>query len=286
MYDTVYLSANLDKYTKTMLDKIFQELNLPPNARMIFSDLLDKGPSTARLIAERLGMPRPSVYDNIKILIQNGLVTERDEENKKIFSVDDVQNIPNLLQSKIDALETEKSAFKKLLPSLLKKAAFVEPKIKFYSGKEGLRQVMNHIMWHRNIATTIMWPMHEILQVLGADYLEELNKKRIQRNISIRGIYPHNSKPDLKKHPFLGIGGGHLREIRLAPKGMAWDMGYWMYEDRVAFISSQKESFGFVIHSRDFANLMKTQFEAVWNMSKPVKPEPHHTDEFLESVGK
>ncbi len=267
-----------------MLDRILQELNLPENAQKIFGSLIDKGPSTARLIAERLGMPRPSVYDNIKILIQHGLVTERDEENKKIFSVDDIQTIPNLLQSKIESLQSEKASFAKMLPSLLKKTSFIEPKIKFYSGKEGLRQVMNHIMWHRNITTTIMWPMHEVLNVLGAEYLEEINRKRIKRNISIRGIYPHKSKPDLKKYPFLGVGGGHLREIRLAPKNMSWDMGYWMYEDKVAFISSQKESFGFIIHSRDFANLMKTQFDTIWHLSKPVKAEPQHTDAFLEGI--
>ncbi len=268
-----------------MLDRILNELDLSMNAQRVFSDLLDKGPSTARQIAERLAMPRPSIYDNLRLLIDKGLVTERDEENKKIFSIDDIQNIPELLQSRIDSLENEKDAFKELLPSLLKKVDFIEPKIKFYSGKEGLRQVMNHIMWHRDITTTLMWPMQEIIRVLGADYLEELNRKRLKRHIAIRGIYPHSTKPDFKKYPFLGVSGGHLREIRLAPKDMAWDMGYWMYADKVAFISSQKESFGFVVHSRDFANLMKTQFEAIWKISKPIKSEPWNTDSFLESVG-
>jgi sugar-specific transcriptional regulator TrmB len=61
-----------------MLDKILHELNLPLQAQKIFTSLLEKGPSTARLVAERLGIPRPSVYDNIKILIQHGLVSERD----------------------------------------------------------------------------------------------------------------------------------------------------------------------------------------------------------------
>lgn len=267
-----------------MLDTILKQLDLPVHARKVFASLVEKGPSTARLIAERLSMPRPSVYDNLKALMMQGLVTERDEDGKKLFSVDDMHTIPNLLQSKIDSLQTEKESFSKILPSLLKKTTFTEPKIRFYSGQEGLRQVMNHIMWHRNIATTIMWPMDEIIRVLGADYLKDLNKKRLKRNISIRGIYPHNTKPDFRKHPFLGVGPGHLRDIRLAPKDMVWEMGYWMYEDKVAFISSQKESFGFIIHSRDFANLMKTQFEIIWKLSKPVKPEPKYTDAFLNEI--
>jgi len=75
-----------------------------------------------------------------------------------------------------------------------------------------------------------------------------------------------------------------MREIRYAPKGMTWDMGYWMYDDKVAFISSQKELFGFVVHSRDFANLMRAQFHALWQISKPAKPEPQHTDVFLKNL--
>ncbi|MDB5259391.1 MAG: hypothetical protein JWO73_599 [Candidatus Taylorbacteria bacterium] len=265
--------------------KIFEELDLSANAQSVFNELIERGPSTARQLAERLSIPRPSIYDQIKVLKQKGLVTERDEENKKVFSVDDIRNIPKLLQSKIDSLQSEKKSFEHMLPDLLKQSSFVEPKIKFYSGAEGLKQVMNHIMWHKNIETIIVWPMNEILKVLGDDYLRELNKKRIRSNISVRGVWPHNTKIDFKKYPFLGIGGGHLREIRRAPKDMNWDMGYWLYDDKVAFLSSQKESFGFVVHSRDFANLMMAQFNAIWKMSKDVKPEPHHTDTFLEEIG-
>ncbi len=267
-----------------MFDKIFRELNLSENAQRVFSDLLDKGPSTARLVAERLDIPRPSVYDNIKVLIQNGLVTEHEEGNTKIFSVDDINNIPNILQTRIDTLQAEKDTFKKLLPSLLKQTHTIEPKIKTYSGRQGLEQVMNHIMWNRNIETIVMWPMSEMSKVLGREYLTELNKKRIKRNISIRGIWPNDKKIQFKDNPHLGVGGKHLREVRIAPKGMTWNMGYWMYGDQVAVISSEKESFGFVVHSKDFADLLRTQFEAIWKMSKPVKPEPQYTDSFLEDL--
>jgi hypothetical protein len=51
---------------------------------------------------------------------------------------------------------------------------------------------------------------------------------------------------------------------------MTWDMGYWLYEDKVAFLSSEKEGFGFVVQSKDFANLMKVQFEEIWKISTTV----------------
>ncbi len=267
-----------------MFSNIFRELGLSPLTERVFNELVEQGVTTPRQLAERLAIPRPSVYDHARILIQKGLITERIEDNKKVFCVDDLKNIPELLQSKIDLLQKEKKQLEHILPSLLKKVAFVEPKIKFYSGPEGVRQVMNHIMWHRNIDTIIMWPMSEIIKVLGEDYLLELNKKRIKRNISVRGIWPKDKVVSLKKYPFLGVGGGHLRETRIAPKGMNWDMGYWLYDDKVVFLSSQKETFGFVVHSRDFSKLLKTQFDEIWKNSTPIKPEPQYTNKFLDGI--
>ncbi len=275
------MSSNIDNY---MFKKIFKELDLPENTLRVFNELIEKGPSTARQLALGLNIPRPSIYDNVNLLIEKGLVTERNQDNKKIFSIDNVKNIPELLQSKIDTLKSEKEQIEKLLPSLLNNVGSVEPKIKFYSGIEGLKQVMNHIMLNRNIDTILFWPTSDIVKIFGKEYMIELNKKRIKRNISIRAIYPQDKVLNLKEYPFFGIGGGHLREARLAPKNMTWGMGYWMYEDKVAFISSQKESFGFVVHSKDFAQLLKTQFDAIWNISKSMKAEPHHTDKFLESL--
>ena len=268
-----------------MFSKIFDELNISSNARLIFTALMEHGPMTARQLAERVDIPRPSIYDHVKSLMQKDLVAERTEENKKVFFIDKLENIPDLIQEKIDILQKEKKNATDALPTLLKQVQFYEPKIKFYSGIDGVRQAMNTIMWDDNIETILMWPMSEMAKVLGEDYLADLNKKRIKRNISIRGIWPEDKKLDFRKYPFLGVGGRHMRDLRLAPKGMTWNMGYWMYADKVIFLSSRKEMFAFVVNSKDFTELIKAQFEIIWNISKPVKPQPEYTDTFLESIG-
>ena len=251
-----------------MFEKIFEELGLSPVTEKVFNDLIIKGSGTARQLADRVNIPRPSVYDHLKILIKNGLVAEKDDNGKKHFFVDDIRSIQELISDKIKVLESEKVKFSNSLPSLLKKVSFIEPQIKFYSGKDGLKQVLNHIMLNSDIETMLMWPMSEMMKVLGPDYLETLNEKRVKRNIFLRVIWPMDKKLDVKKYPYLDSGEDNLRDLRFAPKEMTWDMGYWMYEDRVAFLSSEKEGFGFVVHSRDFANLMKVQFEQIWKISK------------------
>jgi sugar-specific transcriptional regulator TrmB len=267
-----------------MFEKIFEELNIPQNSRRVFKDLLESGPSTARKIAERIDIPRPSVYDNLKILIEQGLVTERFGDNKKYFLIDNIENILNLVQNKIDFLSKEKNSLKEILPTLMKNIEHEEPKIKFYSGIDGLKQIITQIMLHRNIDTIIMWPMSEMMEILGKEYLEALNVERIKRNISIRGVWPQDKRLKMKDYPFLGVGKDHLRELRIAPPNMTWNMGYWIFKDKVGFLSSRKEMFGFIVQSKDFTELLKTQFEAMWQISKSLKAEPHHTDVFIDKI--
>lgn len=267
-----------------MIDKILKDIGLPENAGRIYLKLLETGNSSARLLAENLNIPRPSVYDNLKVLIKNGLVVEREEENKKIFGVDDVKNLPRLVKSKIETLEASEEEIRKIMPLLSKQAKTLEPKIKFYSGPEGVKQVLNGLVWNKNIETYTMWPISEMVDVLSKEYLANLNRRRIRQNISIRGIWPQNKAVNFKDHPFLGVGKGFLRELRLAPKGMDWNMSYWVFADKVAFISSRKELFGFVVTSWDLVELMKTQFEVIWKISKTIKSQPQYTDEFLKTV--
>ncbi|KKU48797.1 hypothetical protein A3H10_01580 [Candidatus Uhrbacteria bacterium RIFCSPLOWO2_12_FULL_46_10] len=267
-----------------MLNKILSDIGLPEATIRIYTQLLQGGSLSARQLAENLGLPRPSVYDNLKLLRQRGLVVERQEDNKKIFQLDDLKNLPQLLQERIDKLTQDKGEINDLLPTLARQGRTIEPKIRFYSGVDGVKQVLRDMLWYHDIETLTMWPISEMVEILGADYLATLNRRRIRQRISIRGIWPHDKIVSLKKYPFLGVGGQHLRELRLAPAGITWNMSYWLYADKVAFISSRQETFGFIVHSQDFADLIKAPFEIVWKISKPIKPQPQYTDSFLKTV--
>ncbi|MDI6733876.1 MAG: helix-turn-helix domain-containing protein [Patescibacteria group bacterium] len=267
-----------------MLKQILEKAGIPKTAIDIYLRLLETGSTSARQLAENLSIPRPSVYDNLKILIKNGLVVEFEKENKKTFSVDDVRSLSYLLHTQSETLKRNEEELARLLPSLQKNSRTIEPKIKFYSGTEGIKRVLNDLLWYKNIETYTMWPISDMVDLLGKYYLENLNRKRIRNNISIKGIWPSGKIVPLKEFPFLGVGKGHLRELRIAPKNMVWNMSYWLYADKVAFISSKKELFGFLIHSHDFAELLKTQFEVIWKLSTPIKPQPQYTDIFLKTV--
>ncbi|MFA6322058.1 MAG: helix-turn-helix domain-containing protein [Candidatus Buchananbacteria bacterium] len=266
-----------------MVNKILKELGISDTAGKIYLKLAATNYLSARQLAESLGLPRATIYDNLNILIKNNLVIEKEQNGKKLFNISEPNELDKLLDNKIDNLNQAKKKIKDWQITLKLSPAFA-PKIKFYSGADGIKQVLKDMLWYENIETYTMWPISDMVDILGREYLENLNRKRIKRKISIKGIWPANKTVKLKEYPFLGVGSGHLRQLRIAPSSMDWDMSYWLYSDKIAFISSKAENFGFVVHSKDFTNLMKQQFEVIWKISKPVAAQPKYTNSFLKTV--
>jgi sugar-specific transcriptional regulator TrmB len=247
------------------LDDILKSIDLPPSSQKIYRELLLNGESTARLLAERLSLTRPSTYDHLTILIKKGLVVEREVDHTTYFAVDDVRHIEQTLKEKITVLEEHRKAFTTLLPSMLKQSQKDAPRIKFYEGKEGLHYLVNDVLWYKGETIYTMWPYEEMLHVLGKDALIRFNNRRIQEKINVHTLWPHTSKI---KDSYIWSGKDFLTKRRNAPKGTSWSMGYTIYGDKVSFIASSKEVFGFIVQSKDFAELMKVQFDALWKMSK------------------
>ncbi len=265
-----------------MLENIFKELNFSENTIKVYKRLLELGDASARQLAENIGIPRPSVYDYLNVLTENGLVVQQNEDNKNIFRANDISELKHLIKDKIEALEVESKNIEKYIPA--KQEKNVEPKIRHFKGREQVQKILNDLSWYKNTEILSIWPMKEMLTVLGGEYLENFNRKRIKNNNPLKIVWPKDKIVDINEFPFLGISPRHLRTLRIAPMDMTWNMGHSIYEDKVAFISSHKETFGFIVQSKDFAELMKAQFEVVWNISKPFDYTPPEKDAFLDTL--
>jgi sugar-specific transcriptional regulator TrmB len=247
------------------LETVLHSLGLPVPSQKIYRELLEHGETTARFLSEKLGITRPSTYDHLALLIKRGLVVEKKKENKTYFAADDVRHIEQALSSSIETLEAHKKTFQTMLPSLLKQSSQEAPKIKFYEGREGLAFLINDILWCKNETIYTLWPYEEMLQVLGKDVLTRFNDRRLQRKIEVQALWPHGSK---QAKDYIWSGKDALSKRKHAPKEMQFEMGYTIYGDKVSFISSRREVFGFIVQSKDFAELMCSQFEVLWKASK------------------
>ena len=98
--------------------------------------------------------------------------------------------------------------------------------------------------------------------------MEWHNKRRVENNMSLKSTRKASDKVHIKKYPFMGDREEDLREIRFLPDDIDFSMSYWIYGDNVAFISAGKELYGFIVHSKEFSDMMLLNFNLLWNKAK------------------
>lgn len=255
-----------------MLNKLFKNFNLGEKETKVYLSLLEGGPVTAGSLALKLNIPRSSLYGFLFNLSSKNFVQQSQKNGIKIWQATPPEKITPLINQKINSLEEVRNSFIDILPDLTAKqdTDFTEPKFTYFEGVEGVKNVLKDGLLYRDIETISFWPFSDMMDILGEDFFVYFNKRRIERNIYIKALWPKGRAVDIKKYTFLGVGDKFRREIRQAPSNIDCSMGYWAYQNKVAFISSKKESFGFVVESVELKQLLETQFDVLWQLSKPI----------------
>jgi len=247
------------------IQEILFGIGISVPAQKVYIALLEEGKATARTLASRTGITRTSVYDQIKALSAKGLIVERAIEGTTLFEVGDARQLSVLLDDQVAQLTSQQEYLAKNLNSLIDKSQSVQPKIRFFEGPDGVKQLLKDILWHDNITLFIYWPYKHMLNFLGGDFLLWFDEKRKSSDIPLKTIWGHPAGK-IKEHIFSGDGPDVERRF-LTQKNIP-SMGYIIYDKKVAFISSHKESFGFIVESVEFTGLQKMQFDVLWSVAK------------------
>ncbi|HRH93996.1 MAG TPA: helix-turn-helix domain-containing protein [Candidatus Peribacteria bacterium] len=255
------------------LQSMLSPLGFSAEEVQVYSALLESGPSTAGALSRRLGVVRSSLYGILKRLQDGGLVLQSQIRGVKQFRANDPDRISLLFGERLDALREQQEMFAHLLPVLRTKRAstLLKPTLQIVEGEEGMRNILKDMLLYRDIETQSLWPIRQMIDVLSPEFFRYLNQVRVENNLYTRAIWPAKQTVDIAKHPYLGFGEAYRREIRVAPEGIDCAMGYWIYGQKVVFISSRREAFGFTLESAELVELLRTQFELLWTLSKPIQ---------------
>ncbi|NTW14372.1 MAG: hypothetical protein HGA31_05070 [Candidatus Moranbacteria bacterium] len=245
------------------IEETLGDIGIPDPAQKIYVTLLKDGEATARTLSLRTGITRTSVYDQIKILRGKALVVEKLVGNATFFAIGDTRQLSLLLTDRIDRLSSQQDSLDETLHSLMNTSRFSQPKIRFFEGEDGMRQLMKDILWYDDITLRIYWSYEKMLHVLGEDFLLWFNERRKVRDIPVKTIWGSTEKNKTSI-----FDDGEDVERRYFSRKDAPTMSYILYDKKVAFISSQKESFGFIVESAEFADLMSMQFDTLWGVAK------------------
>lgn len=282
-YDIV--SVNSDKGVN-MLEELLASIGLNAQEVKVYIHMLESGPITAGKLAKKIAVPRASVYDMLQKLHDKGVVKRSLKAGIRSFTAEPPEKITQLFQSKITLLEQKKKQFETLVPELHNKLSpdLLNPQFQIYEGIEGVQSALKDLLLYYDTETLSFWPMKSMLNITPAHFYHYLNRERIRNNLYIRAIWPVNQVVSSKEYPFLGIGKDFKREIRIAPEAIESTMGYWVYGNKVMFVSSKRESFAFIIESAELAQMQRTQFDMIWNVSATHRINSEDTRGFLNEL--
>ncbi len=244
------------------ISSALRRLDLSDFQQTIYLSLLTEGQATARTLAARTGMTRPSVYDQLKSLIALNLVVELDIDGKAEFAAADIKYLDALLEDKIDRLEQSRAFLSEALPSLIDSLHTVTPKVRFFEGEEGVKQLLKDIMWHDKSTLQVLWPADKMNQVFDNLFLKWFDERRLKRQLTIESLWVSDTK---NISDTLFTAGTHDAR-RVLKKNIS--MGTIIYDSKVAFISSHAEAFGFIVESNEFAQSEREKFGALWQLAK------------------
>lgn len=224
------------------------------------------GMSVLRL-SRKLNLPRTTIYGHLASLMEKGLVKKGMTERGSLFYAEDAETMSSIFNDKKKDIEAAKKEFEKILSSGFIVSSY-NPKFTVYDRPGAAEAIFRDILRARPGKTYWFWPVGEMIKTVPEEVFTSFQMERAKRRIHLDVLWPEKSVVDLGKHPYLTPERESLRNIRILPEEIDSMMGYGMYGNKVAFISSKRENYGFIIDSKELCETFQSQFDYFWKISK------------------
>ncbi len=236
---------------------------LSENEAKVFLVLLELGKGPVTQITRKAGLNRTTGYDILDNLVNKGLASISGKEPKQEYLAESPDKIVFLLEKEINEKNDQLKKIKNVLPSMKSIHNVAgRPKVRFYEGTKGLRDVYEDTLTSREPIRA--YATYDDMQKALPGYFPEYFYRRAKKGIPIRAIFPFTQAGiDLS-----GYNEAQKRETAMVPA----DKYYFtpeinIYDDKV-MIASWKEKLGIIIESHEIADAMKKVFELAWAEAK------------------
>lgn len=244
------------------LSDALQQLGINDKRGNFYLAALETGEAPVPTVAKRAGVSRTIAYSIVDWLVKAGLVTRLRRQGKYYVVAADPNHLLRVLADRQRTLGD-------VLPELqsLYSSSIVKPRIRFHEGREGIRTVLYDTLTCRSKHLSAVLSMADLRELPGEQ--EQYIAERRARGIHLRVVRSPAKEEGDHLWP---TSARDLRELRYAPADLLFTMTTWIYDHKVALISSRRENFGMIIESLEFSQLMTNFFELLWRTSTRVGP--------------
>jgi sugar-specific transcriptional regulator TrmB len=248
------------------LENNLKTIGLNEKEAKVYLAALELGPTNIQSLAEKSGIKRSTVYEMIKILGPMGLIAESIKGKRKVY----IASEPGKLKKNIKEKE---QLLNQILPelNLLNNTGTVKPKITYYEGRDGLRQIYNLALETTTKKVDWVSPIKAIMETVGEKFLEEHIEKRMKEKYWVRSIQITEQQVDTYKYLNPTTFDKTYRRVKFSPPGMDIPNTFGIWDNKVAIISTRKEGFGIIIESEDLVRTMRVFYDLLWSISRPYE---------------
>jgi len=236
------------------LNKILEELGLTAKEAKIYLTVLEAGEITLSQIAREVKMPRTSCYGLMETLAEKGFITFMVRQKKKYYVAENPERLLKHLEEKESLLKESLPRFKALY-----NVSGAKPKIRFYEGSSGIRQILQEIINEKRdfLAITSIDDTNAIMRGEFGNFIED----RVKHHLRVRLLTDYTPDAiELKK-----TDSQELRETRFVPDKYRFKTANFKFGNKTAIISLKKNPIGIVIEDEDVTDTFKMYFEILWN---------------------
>jgi len=243
------------------IDDVLTRLDLTDSGAKLYRTLLREGDGTASAIATEAGINRRLAYDRFESLIEQGLVSYVDKENKRVYKPTDPHRLEELIEDRRQEVKDLQGAVEGIMPQLLRQynAGDEEREVKILEGKEGIKQLFNDELRKGETIYLIGSPIEA--EDLLEHFLPSWSKRRAEKGIEMQGVFEHQMR---------GMVGERAPvEDRYLPEGDESSVSIAIYADTVGITFWIDDPLVIMIEDPAAADSFMGYFQLVWEAAEP-----------------
>lgn len=236
------------------------KLGLSPKETQFYLAALELGQFSLVEIAKKTSLKRPTCYLLADELAKRGLLSVLPKAKKTLYAVEPPENLVSQIEKQLHLAQG-------LLPQLKAITAKEKstPQIKFFFGEIGVESIYNDMLKESPEKICGILSPEDLFTVTGRKFLENWIDRRKEKGIKVLSLQTKSQKS--KEKFFYGDSTEELREVKYLPTEVSFSSSINIYHNKVAFISSKKDNFSFIIQSKEFNSMMQELFTVLWGIS-------------------
>lgn len=243
-----------------MYEQVLTRVGLNEKQAKVYLACLELGKSKAPEIAKKANLKRTTTYDILDQLVIKGLISYTQQGKAKLFTPEDPEAI-------LHTLESGKQELIKILPKLqnLTIKHNIQPRIKFYEGKQGVKQVLLDSLSCKSKKILQVVKTQDFVKFPGGAFTAEYIKQRAGKGIVAYALHPKGEQA-IDRDIYAIEDPRRKRHVRFLPPSVFYASAIVIYDNKVSMVSTAQENFGFIIESKEFSKTLQAWFWFMWGL--------------------